>query len=225
MWENRKQYYQTMAHSSYLKYGKYLSISQELNISRYQYTIRCQILQNATCVKLGDCRTCCSHKHATWYDHISNFEDVMNSLQHSSTSFSPHEIMFRIKPDNLISELVEFPPCIPITMQEHEAIVKETIIKQGEIRKRRRGSKVKITRFNIWDQVLVRSHSKSKMLNSEIKKFFDIYVGLFDIVENPHPNAYRVAYAKYRKIFGLRNVVSLKIYKHKGRGNPQGIGN
>lgn len=84
---------------------------------------------------------------------------------------------------------------------------------QADVRIKRHNRKGKMTTFEIGEYVLVRTHERSKALSGELKKFFDIYIGPFMIKEIPHPNAYRLVYPKSGKLFGLRNVTELKLYK------------
>ncbi|XP_049951857.1 uncharacterized protein LOC126460100 [Schistocerca serialis cubense] len=74
---------------------------------------------------------------------------------------------------------------ILISMKEREEIVKKTMKKLGEARKNRHNRKIKATTFRVGDNVLVKSHERSKLLTAELKKFFDIYIGPFEIIENP----------------------------------------
>lgn len=82
------------------------------------------------------CKTYCSHKHPTWIEHISSFEKIMNSLQHSSAVFTPFEIHNNKKVDNFLSENIDYPVCTPISAQDREEIVRATMKKQGEARKK-----------------------------------------------------------------------------------------
>lgn len=160
-------------------------------------------------------RTYCSHKHVSWIEYLNIFENVMNSLQHSSTGFSPYEILFNRKPENFLNENIEYPACIPITAQDREEIVRVTMNKQANRRKARHDNKVKACKLRIGDLCLVKTHEKSKLLTSELKKFFHIYVGPFEIIENPYPNAYRLVYPRSRKLLGLRNITAIKPYIQK----------
>lgn len=160
------------------------------------------------------CRTYCNKDHTNWLTYLGDFEDTMNSLQHTTTGYSPYEIMFNKKPDYLIKELIEFPACKSLTAEEKEEIVRNTMKTYYENRKKWQDKRLKHTEFRIGDLVLTKSYRKSKAYNKEIKKFFDIYIGPFEIVEKPHPNAYRLVYPKSRKLFGLRNITQLKLYRH-----------
>lgn len=159
------------------------------------------------------CRTYCNKDHTNWINYVSEFEDVLNSLQHTTTGFSPYEIMFNKKPAFLIKELVSFPLCKSISAAEREDIVRKNMEQHYGKRKLKHDNKIKPTQFKIGDYVLTKSHTKSKLINSEIKKFFDIYVGPFEISEIPHPNAYRLVYPKSGRLYGLRNVTQLKLYR------------
>lgn len=43
----------------------------------------------------------CGHKHKSWITKLSNFENVMNSLVHSSTGLPPCTVLFGKEPEKI----------------------------------------------------------------------------------------------------------------------------
>lgn len=159
------------------------------------------------------CRTYCNKKHTAWANHIQQFESIINNLWNESTGFAPCELMFGIKPTNIISEEVEFPTSSVLTQDEKLELAKEMMSKKAGARKQRHDSRVKPTKFKLGQLVLVKKKEKSSKLNDEIKKFLHIYHGPFKVVRIAHENAYELAYTKSNRVYGLKNITDLKPYR------------
>ena len=83
-------------------------------------------------------------------------------------------------------------------------LANESLLTKGERRKRKHDEKGKWVKYEIGQLVLVRRHDLSSAQDKEIKKFFLLYEGPYEIVEIKMNNAYAVSYTH------------LDVYKRQG---------
>lgn len=161
------------------------------------------------------CRTYCSNNHSSWGDIIEDIEDIMNNVAHDVTGFTPTEIMKGERSLSLVEERLSFPPRVEPNWGEKKKRVRELVEKKLSERKKRHDERIKSKDLKVGDLVLVKAYERSKEINNEISKFFDVYKGPFEVASIPHPNAYYLIYPKSKKKFALKNIVDLKPYKRR----------
>ena len=70
----------------------------------------------------------------------------------------------------------------------------------------------KCTKYEIGQRVLVRRHDLSSAQDKEIKKFFLLYEGPYEIIDIKMGNAYVLQNQVTREIVGTQNATNLKLY-------------
>lgn len=160
-------------------------------------------------------RTYCSQKHSSWVKWVGQVEDLLNSVQHEGTGYTPFELHFNrmCKPkvaslfEPPLSEMPEVPHNVKIMLAE------EKLLSKAEKRKLRHEKKFpKKTVFQIGDKVLLKSLHVSNLAVKECKKFFDIFEGPYEVAALAGNNAYELLTDR-GKSKGVFNIVNLKPYK------------
>ena len=83
------------------------------------------------------------------------------------------------------------------------------------IRDRLHDAKGKWTKYEVGQLVLVRRHDLSSAQDKEIKKFFLLYEGPYEVIEIKMDNAYVLRNQVTREIVGTHNATNLKKYWSK----------
>lgn len=158
-------------------------------------------------------RAYCAKRHSSWGRYVKEFEKIMNELPHSTTELSPYEVMFGEKPKNIIDEMVAFPPRTQMTLGEIRSLAWERLKEKADRRQEKYNQGRTARVFNVGNLVLVRSRMKSSKINSEIKKFYEIYEGPYKIIRIAHENAMELATPVTNKSKGVYNVVDIKHFR------------
>ena len=123
--------------------------------------------------------------------YVKKIEDWLNCTTHESTGFTPYELVRGTRPQRILEQLFEYPPegntvdrCVKLRLAN------ESLLTKGERRKRRHDAKGKCTKYEIGQRVLVRRHDLSSAQDKEIKKFFLLYEGPYEVIEIKMNNAY-----------------------------------
>ena len=91
-------------------------------------------------------------------------------------------------------------------------IAKERLLSKAEQRKRRHDRNLTPIQYEVGQLVLIKNHDQSSALNKEIKKFFLLYDGPYEVSEEKMENAYVLVDLQTREIKGTYNVTQLKKY-------------
>ncbi|CAI6372039.1 unnamed protein product [Macrosiphum euphorbiae] len=157
-------------------------------------------------------RTYCHQNHTEWPRYVKYIEWVLNHTVYEATGFTPSEIFLKEDRYSPIYEAVECPPkpaddyTVKLTMA---AEVQRTKAEERRIRHDRQG---KPTKFSIGDEVLVRTHNSSSAVDRQIKKFFMLYEGPYNIIEVKNHNAYVLNDPVTNQVRGTFNVIFLRKY-------------
>ena len=92
-------------------------------------------------------------------------------------------------------------------------LANENLLTKGERRKQRHDAKGKWTKYEVGQLVLVKRHDLSSAQDKEIKKFFLLYEGPYEIVEIKMQNAYVLRNQATQEIVGTQNATNLKLYR------------
>lgn len=160
-------------------------------------------------------RTYCNEKHTRWATALSFVEDCLNSSISEVTGCSPHYVQFGTKLEHPIHKHISFPLEVENLLVPKEQLwvwVKERVSKRTAKRIAKFNEKLKPVTFNPGDQVLIRTHRQSSLMDKTIKKFFLLYEGPYLVLRVAGPNSYDIGDAEGREL-GKHNVVNLKPYK------------
>ena len=91
-------------------------------------------------------------------------------------------------------------------------LANENLLSKGEQRKRRHDARGKWVKYEVGQLVLVRRHDLSSAQDKEIKKFFLLYEGPYEVVEIKMKNSYVLQDRETREIVGTHNATNLKLY-------------
>lgn len=156
--------------------------------------------------------TYCNSNNSAWALHLSNIENLFNTLPHHSTGFSPYEVIFNKKPPLPLDHIIH--THIPSTtttrsIDDLHSQVYNNLYKHAKIRTK---AKTKNDILYIGDWVLLRVPSISVASKKLYSKFQLLYEGPFTIIGNPYPNVYKLQDPKTKVIKGNYNVTNLKLY-------------
>lgn len=133
-------------------------------------------------------RTYCHDKHTRWCFYLEQTENWLNHSISESTNRTPWEVFKKQKPIRPIRDLIEFPKSDEET--NIVKIVRKTLINKAQKRKLRADKNKQFIKYIVGQLVLVRSHSHSSSIDKEIKKFFLLYNGSYEIVKIIGVNTY-----------------------------------
>ena len=156
-------------------------------------------------------RAYCHTKHSEWPRYVKNIEDWLNCTTHESTGFTSYELIKGTRPSRILEQLFNYPPennTIDVNIKLQ--LANENLLTKGE--KRRHDSNGKWTKYEVDQLVLVRRHDLSSAQDKEIKKFFLLYEGPYEIIEVKMDNVYVLHNQVTREIVGTHNATNLKIY-------------
>ena len=158
-------------------------------------------------------RAYCHAKHSEWPLYVKKVESWLNSTAHESTGYTPHELIKGTRPLRILEQLFDYPP----ESEKADVSIKirlanENLLSKGEQRKRRHDAKGKWMKYEVGQLVLVRRHDLSSAQDKEIKKFFLLYEGPYEVIEVKMKNSYVLQNRETREIVGTHNVTNLKLY-------------
>ena len=91
-------------------------------------------------------------------------------------------------------------------------LANESLLTKGERRKQKHDGKGKWVKYEIGQLVLVRRHDLSSAQDKEIKKFFLLYEGPYEVVNIKMDNAYVLRNQTTGELVGTHNATNLKRY-------------
>ena len=91
-------------------------------------------------------------------------------------------------------------------------LANENLLSKGERQKCRQDAKGKWMKYEVGQLVLVRRHDLWSAQEKEIKKFFLLYEGPYEVVEVKMKNSYVLQNRETREIVGICNATNLKLY-------------
>ena len=136
--------------------------------------------------------------------------DWLNCTTHESTRFTPYELVKGTRPQRILEQLFDYPPTIDRCVKLR--LANENLLTKGERRKRRHDAKGKWIKYEVGQLVLVGRRELSDAQDNEIKTFFLLYEGPYEIIEIKMDNAYMLQNQVMREIVGMHNATNLRIY-------------
>ena len=136
-------------------------------------------------------RAYCHAKHSEWPTYVGRIEERLNCTTHESTGFTPYKLVKETRPPRILEQLFNYPPENNTRGLEVKLkLANENLLTKGDRRKQRHDAKGKWTRYEVGQLVLVRRHDLSSVQDKEIKKFFLLYEGPYEVIEVKMDNAY-----------------------------------
>nr|CAI5835658.1 unnamed protein product [Callosobruchus analis] len=158
-------------------------------------------------------RAYCYDKHTKWATMLDFVEDCLNNSISEPTGYTPLYLQFGKKVEHPISKYVSYPEGgndAPI--EQVWILARERMLSKAEKRANKFNSTIKPVQFAVGDQVLIRTHRQSSLLDRTIRKFFLLYEGPFVISRVAGPNSYEIHDLEGR-FHSKQNIVNLKGYK------------
>lgn len=160
-------------------------------------------------------RAFCYSKQKRWAWELPKIREVLNSVVHESTGYSPWELQTGRCPPRLIPEILQLPDC----ESQQDAHVKIFLARESLLsRASKRVSRCK-SRFNfnfaVGDLVLLKSNPVSSVLSSETKKLLLLYEGPYRIKRIVGLHTYILEYNDGRSERGQFHASHLKPYYYQ----------
>ena len=158
-------------------------------------------------------RAYCHAKHSEWPLYVRKVETWLNSTTHESTGYTPHELIKGTRPPRILEQLFDYPSeSTPMDVSIKIRLANENLLSKGERRKNRHDTRGKWMKYEIGQLVLVKRHDLSNAQEKEIKKFFLLYEGPYEVIEIKMQNAYVLQDRETKEIVGTQNASNLKLY-------------
>lgn len=160
-------------------------------------------------------RAWCHAKHTRWAFVLSDVEHCINNVIHDVTGFTPSYLMFGTASVNNIEDIVTFPSNSDMMQMSRKQLLElayARMLSRAERKREKYNQKYQPVIFEPGDLVLVKAHSLSSALTSEIKKFFLMFEGPYTIIERIGSNSYTVSKPD-GTILPPQNIINLRRYK------------
>lgn len=159
-------------------------------------------------------RTLCYDRHTRWATVLNEVQKWLNRTIHSGTCYSPEYLHYGIKPSNPLLEKLKIPASDYPELNHEQIIVlaHDQLLTKAEKRQRRHSKLHKLSRLEVGDKVLVRTHPKSSSEAKEIKKLFLLFDGPGTIIAKKGPNSFEIIDDKTGSSLGTQNLYNLKRY-------------
>lgn len=160
-------------------------------------------------------RTYCHKSHRSWVDVIPRIEDSYNNVIHSSTNYTPMELIkgisTRLTTDTLVTKLI---PESYVSLETMREQAKRNITKAASTREEFYNKNHKLIQFNIGDKVKLRTLPKSDKRQKITKKFSLLFEGPYVVGAIPYANVYTLI-KEDGGIRGNYNAIHLSRYYEK----------
>jgi len=100
-------------------------------------------------------------------------------------------------------------------------LAREVQQSHSERRRLRHDQQDRVTKYEIGDHVLVRTHRPSSAADKHIHNFFLLYQGPYVVLRVSSQNAYTVAEPETNRVIGTYNIIHLRRYIAPGPSHPQ----
>lgn len=158
-------------------------------------------------------RTYAPTQQTKWVEYVKPFQEVYNNLIHTSTGFSPNDLLSNRTHSN------EWNAPIPKIISENTSLdnrLCQALINLNLEANRRKALFDKrlgrTTYFSEGEKILLRTHPHSNKLKKLNRKWQLLYTGPYIILAIPHPGTYLLAYPTSGKVKGLYPHQHLKKY-------------
>jgi len=129
-------------------------------------------------------RTYCHKKHTNWVQYLKRIEFWMNHITHSTTGYTPQELMGQPRQTLILEKLIDFPQVT--TNTKTEVIIQkamERLKKSAQQRSKCLDRGKKFIKYTKGQSILVKEHRLSSTADREIKKLFLLYRGPYTILK------------------------------------------
>jgi transposase InsO family protein len=158
-------------------------------------------------------RCYCSSNHASWHKWLPQIEEWINSTCHESTGFAPYELHFNQVYTSKVAKLIKYPRAQGQTPMEHreKIIFASTRMKnKAKLRADRHGkAHEKKTVLSVGEKVWLKSVHVSNLAQKEVRKFFPLFEGPFEVTAVAGNNAYELTDDQGRRK-GVFNIINLR---------------
>ncbi|KAH9638206.1 hypothetical protein HF086_002048 [Spodoptera exigua] len=159
-------------------------------------------------------RTYCHKSHRGWVDILANIEKCYNNTVHSSTGFTPCQIVRGESPslaiDNALGGVLLDSTELDINKIRQQA--RENIRRSAQRRCEQYDKGHRLITFHVGDYVKVKKSNKSDAGSKVTKKFSLLYDGPFLVGGIPHPNAYLLVQPETGRVVGTYNAIHIERY-------------
>lgn len=158
-------------------------------------------------------RTYCHEFHNSWVDILQKIENCYNNMIHSSTNYTPLELVKGESPTLTTDKLID--NWVSKQTNDIEFMRKEArkyIIQTAKTREIQYNRNHKIIQFNIGDIVKLRTLPKSDKDLKQTKKFALLYEGPYRVAAIPYANVYTLVDYVTGKVRGNYNAIHLFRY-------------
>ncbi|KAB0803020.1 hypothetical protein PPYR_05206 [Photinus pyralis] len=135
------------------------------------------------------CRAYCADQHTRWAYELANFENLLNSVIHETTGFSPIELQFGSDRAKLLPKNKQGPVNEKITVERKIVLARESMESKAA-RRAVANPGSHFQEFEEGDYVLLRANVVSSAIKAETKKFMLLFEGPYKIKKS-------VSYATY----------------------------
>ena len=161
------------------------------------------------------CKIYCHDNHRKWVELLPHIERWINHTVATSRGFTPSELMFGTKRQNVVKQLAPGLQDMGPEETSVEAKIKEAydkMINKAKLRERRHKRGNANWQPKLGEKVLVRKHPISEAMKGFTAKFSYLYEGPFSISKSLGHSAYEVRDEK-GKVRGEFHIKQLKQYK------------
>lgn len=160
-------------------------------------------------------RSYCNTRHSNWPGYVSDIENWLNCVENDSTGFSPMELLKGERPIQFLEKIINFPFRKDLNVETKVTLAREKLLSKAQSRKWRHDKNINPRKYEPGDLVLVKTHYHSSALDKEIKKFFLLYEGPYEVFTELGGNAYVLNYPGTETYRTTQNVINLKPYHRK----------
>lgn len=156
-------------------------------------------------------RTYCNANHKSWVSIVPKLELLYNNTYHSSTGFTPCEVMYGE------STNFTFDQTLPGTREKSDlTVIREQTrlnLKKASLERQFKfNQRYRIIQYQIGDLVKIRRLNRSDAEKKITKKFERLYEGPYIIVANPYRNVYILVEPESNQMRGKFNAIHLSRY-------------
>lgn len=156
-------------------------------------------------------RTFCYQKHTAWVGHLPSIEYWLNNVTHSSTGYTPQELVDGRRHSFRLNKLI---PADELLLDDEKntfvQLAYKRLKKTAQYRCEYHNKGKKFPNYVQGQQVLLREHKLSSLEDNTIKKFFLLYRGPYLITEVRKNNTVVVISENGQQ--STHNVKNIKLY-------------
>ena len=157
-------------------------------------------------------RTFVSDRHTNWAKYIDIISTCINKVHHETTQETLYQLQLGKKPTRMWQQYIYTDKTAKEkTHEKRLALARERIKKRGSKRNQKINAKIKkIVRYNLSDEVLLRTKAISSAIDKKIAKMFVLYTGPFVITKIVHEHTYILSYIdeKKKEVCFMENILN-----------------